>query len=68
MLVQIDDLPAAYNLVLYDNMGRIVYHQQHINEAQFTIQGQQFPAGVYYLNIQFDNPAYAPIRAKVVFR
>lgn len=67
MTIQINDLPAAYNLSVFDNMGRLVFQQNAVNDASYTLQKQYFAAGMYYVNIQFEDSKIAPIKAKVVF-
>jgi len=68
MIVQFEDLPSSYNIAVYDNMGRQVYQEQAVNESRYTLRKQNFAAGVYYINVQFEQSGIAPIQSKVVFR
>lgn len=67
MTLQINDLPSAYNLSIYDNMGRVVFQQQGINETAYTLNKEHFTAGLYHVSIQFEDGKFAPVQGKVVF-
>ncbi|BDS10239.1 alpha/beta hydrolase fold domain-containing protein [Aureispira anguillae] len=68
MVVQFEDLPAAYNLAIYDNMGRQVFAEQNIATTRYILRKEYFTAGIYHVNINFKDSQIAPIRSKVIFR
>ena len=68
MTIRLSELPSSYSVAVYDNMGREVYRAHDINDAQYTLPRQDFAAGAYFLNIQFNDNVVAPIRSKIIFR
>lgn len=68
MVVQFDELPAAYAISVYDQMGRQVFQERKIATNRYFLQKGNFTAGVYHVSIQFEDPSIAPIRSKVIFR
>lgn len=56
----------AYNVELYDAMGRLV--QSHNGaDNQLTIERDDLVRGTYFLSIRFEDERYAPVNKKVVF-
>lgn len=68
MMLQLTELPAAFDLVLYDAMGREVYRQLNINEYQVVIPRNNLAAGLYHLSIRFDDPKLPLVMERVLFR
>lgn len=67
LVIELEDLPSAYHLTLYDNMGRLVFQKQAIAERHYILTREHFPSGIYHLNIQFEDERIAPIQSKVIF-
>ena len=68
MMVQFEELPSAYTIAIYDNMGRQVFQEAAINETRYLLQKQNLGAGVYFVNIQFEDTRIAPVKTKVIFQ
>lgn len=68
MMVAFDELPSNYTIALFDNMGRQVFQENGISTDRYVLAKENFTAGVYYVNIQFEDASIAPIQSKVIFR
>lgn len=68
MIVAFDELPSSYTIALYDNMGRQVFQEKEINNNRYVLAKANFAAGVYFVNIHFEDASIAPIQSKVIFR
>jgi hypothetical protein len=68
IMLQLTELPAAFDLVIYDAMGREVYRQLNINEHQVVIPRNNLSAGLYHLSIHFDDPKLPLVMEKILFR
>lgn len=68
IMIAFEELPSAYNLTLYDNMGRVVRTIQNIQDQQYLLSREQLPAGIYHAQLQFEDANIAPLQASVVFQ
>lgn len=68
VVLRLSELPASFNLVLYDQLGREVYRENNINEKEVIIARQGLPAGIYFLNMQFDDSKLPLVQQKLIFR
>jgi poly(3-hydroxybutyrate) depolymerase len=68
MAVQFEELPSAYRIALYDNVGRQVFQEEGITTERYLLENRNFAAGVYFVNIQFEDASIAPIQSKVIFQ
>lgn len=68
MVVAFEELPSNYTIVLYDNMGRQVFQEKGISTNQYVLAKENVAAGVYFVQIHFENAKIAPIQSKVIFR
>ncbi len=65
--INIDNLPSSYHIAVFDNMGRLVFSQDEINESAYSIKVNDFSAGIYFVNIRFEDSELAPLISKVIF-
>ncbi|MFK7799769.1 MAG: alpha/beta hydrolase fold domain-containing protein [Aureispira sp.] len=68
VVIALDELPSAYDLVLYDNMGRVVRSINNIQEDRYLLERAQLPAGVYHAQLQFEDTNIVPIQASIIFQ
>jgi para-nitrobenzyl esterase len=68
MVVQFEELPSAYTIAIYDNMGRQVFQEKGINTNRYVLAKETFAAGVYFVKLHFEDTRIAPIQSKVIFR
>jgi hypothetical protein len=68
MTVAFENLSSSYTIALYDNMGRQVFQEKEINTDRYLLAKENFAAGVYFVNIQFEDGSIAPIQSKVIFQ
>lgn len=68
VMIAFDELPSAYNLVLYDNMGRVVRSINNIQTERYILERIQLPAGVYHAQLQFEDTNIVPIQTSIVFQ
>lgn len=68
MVVQFEELPSAYTIALYDNIGRQVFQEEGINTNRYVLEKENFTAGVYFVKIHFEDTSIAPVQSKVIFR
>lgn len=66
--LEINDLNSTYQVSVYDNMGRLVFQKQGISDNYYTFNKENFAAGMYFVNVQFEDSAIAPVQGKVVFQ
>lgn len=67
MTIDLEYVPSAYTVTVYDNMGRRVHQATGLNNTVYRLERNNLTAGMYHVDIQFKNQAYQPIRSKVVF-
>jgi poly(3-hydroxybutyrate) depolymerase len=68
MMVSFENLPSNYTISLYDNVGRKVFEEQGVNTDRYVLAKERYAAGVYFVNIQFEDANTAPIQSKVIFQ
>jgi hypothetical protein len=68
VMIAFDELPSAYSLVLYDNMGRVVRNINNIQADRYVLERAQLPAGVYHAQLQFEDPNIVPVQTSIVFQ
>ncbi|BDS10240.1 T9SS type A sorting domain-containing protein [Aureispira anguillae] len=68
VVIEVDDPSTAYDLTMYDNLGQIIYHQEAIRASHFVLNRQKIAAGVYYLELKFEDHKATPITTKVILR
>lgn len=68
VMLQLSQVPAAFDVVLYDAMGREVYRQLNINENQVVIPRNDLPAGLYHLSLRFEDSQLPLVQQKLLFR
>ena len=66
--IAFEDLPSAYDLVIYDNTGRLVRQERNIQTTSYQLKREELPAGVYQLQVRFADAKLAPVQAQVVFQ
>ena len=59
--VQLDNIDSQYNLSLIDGTGRVVLAQSDLSGATQTIALDNLPAGIYAIQLNFENPALSSI-------
>ncbi len=60
------DLNETYDLMIYDQMGRIIKTEQNLSDAKFNISKDQIGVGMFYVTLRFDEK-YNPITRKLIF-
>lgn len=66
--LELGELPSAYQLTLVNAMGQVVYQQSSLMDAFVQIPRQQLPAGMYVLQIQFEDAKVPVVQHKLIFR
>ncbi len=68
VVIAFEDLPSAYALVLYDNMGRVVRRVANIQNDRYRLAKEQLPAGIYRVQLAFEDATIAPVQTTIVFQ
>ncbi|MGH1339579.1 MAG: alpha/beta hydrolase fold domain-containing protein [Aureispira sp.] len=68
VMIAFEELPSAYNLVLYDNMGRVVRTVNNIQNDRYVLSREKLPAGMYHAQLQFEAANRAPVQASIIFQ
>lgn len=68
IMIAFENLPSAYDLILYDNMGRIVKTVANIQDDRYVLSRAQLPAGLYHAQLQFADANIAPVQASIIFQ
>ncbi len=64
----IDGIDEVYSIQIMDQLGKIIKTISNINDSVYTLNRENLATGMYNIQINFDNPEYAPINKRVVFR
>ena len=68
VMIAFETLPSTYDLVLYDNMGRVVKTVHQIQDDRYLLSKGELPAGIYHAQLQFEDTNLAPVQASIVFQ
>lgn len=66
--LELGELPSAYQLTLVNAMGQVVYQQSSLMDAFVRIPRQNLPAGMYVLQLQFEEANVPVVQHKLIFR
>ncbi len=66
--VELSAVPSAYQVTLLNTMGQVVYQQSSLMDAYLQIPRQNLAAGMYVLQIRFEEADLPLIQHKVIFR
>jgi para-nitrobenzyl esterase len=66
--LELGELPSAYQLTLVNAMGQVVYQQSSMMDAFVQIPRQNLPAGMYVLQLQFEDADVPVLQHKLIFR
>lgn len=68
LVIAFEELPSTYSLRLVDAMGRVVYAQEGIQDERFVLPRGNWAAGLYQVQVQFDDADYPPVQRGIVFQ
>lgn len=66
--LELSEIAGAYDLYLFDNTGRMVYHQLKLNQSSHSFSVHHLAQGIYFMNIQFADQRKAAIQTKIVVK
>jgi len=67
-VIRFNNLNKMYDLSLYNAFGQRITFYNNQNNNDFTLNRNQLPAGVYFVQIDFEDASLAPVNRRVVFR
>jgi len=67
-VIRFNNLNKMYDLSLYNAFGQRITFYNNQNENNFTLNRNQLPAGVYFIQIDFEDEMLAPVNKRVIFR
>lgn len=59
---------GAYEITIVDQLGRKVRQVNGLDTPQYTLEQADLVAGIYFVNIIFENEDLAPVNKRVVFK
>ena len=65
--IQLDEIPASFDVLVYDIMGKLVAQQQNLNTHSISLVRQDLAAGLYSIHLRFTDEYSTIIQKKVVF-
>ncbi len=66
--IVMEDMNEPYGITLVDQLGKIVRQINNVDDSVFELKKNQLTAGMYYLDIRFENEDFAPIKKRIFFR
>lgn len=66
--LEVENMMSPYNVLVFDNMGRVVYQQTAVNTNYTTLSKTNIGQGMYHVQIQFEDSTIMPIGTKIVFQ
>ncbi len=67
-IIGFNNLNKKYNIFLYNNFGQLISYFNDQNNNEFRLHRNQLPAGVYFIQIDFEDTNIAPVSRRVLFR
>lgn len=67
-VIGFNNLNKTYNLSVYNTFGQLISHYNNQNNNEFRLNGNDLPAGVYFIQIDFEDTDIAPVSRRLVFR
>ena len=67
-VIRFNSLNEMYDLSLYNAFGQRIAYYNNQNYNDFTLNRNVLPAGVYFVQIDFEDAMLAPVNRRVVFR
>lgn len=67
-IIGFNNLNKTYNLSLYNAFGQQIAYFDNQNTNEFRLNRDGLPAGVYFVQIDFDDMEIAPVNRRVIFR
>lgn len=64
--IQLDELPASFDVLVYDAVGRLVTQQNGFHQHQVILSRSSFAKGLHYIQLRFDDEYGTVIRKKLV--
>jgi para-nitrobenzyl esterase len=68
-LMQFDfgKIASDYSVQVFDQLGRMVNHFEVNNESIFSLEKSKIGAGMFFVNVLFEDETIAPLTRKIVF-
>ena len=60
-------IDSDYSVQVFDQLGRLVSHFEMSNENSFSLEKSQIGAGMFFVNVLFEDERIAPLARKIVF-
>lgn len=67
LVVAFDEVPSSYTVRLIDAVGRLVYEQTNVQEQRLVVPRGNWQAGLYQVQVQFEDGRYQPVQRGVIF-
>ncbi len=67
-IIRFNNLNKMYDLSLYNAFGQQITFYNNQNENDFTLNRNDLPAGVYFVQIEFEDEMLAPVNRRIIFR
>ncbi len=67
-VIRFNNLNKMYSLSLYNAFGQRITFYKNQNNNDFTLNRNQLAAGVYFVQIEFEDEMLAPVNKRVIFR
>lgn len=67
-VIGFNNLNEIYNLSVYNTFGQLISHYNNQNNNEFRLNRNELAAGVYFIQIKFEDTNIAPVNRRVVFR
>lgn len=66
--IQLNEVPSAYRVQLYNSAGQLVRSTAWQTADQYQVARQDLSAGLYYLQLEFEDGQQQSLQTKVVFQ
>jgi len=67
-VINFNDLNKSHSISLYNTFGQLIVYYDNQNNNEFRLERGELPAGVYVIQIKFDDTDIAPVNRRVIFR
>jgi para-nitrobenzyl esterase len=64
-VLNMNSTQAIKDVIIYDQMGRVVMNTEHINQLSYEFNTSRLPAGIYLVKIMFNDENNAPVVKRI---
>ncbi len=65
--LDVGEISGAYNVRVYDPIGRLVANYNNIRDRQLALESASIGKGMFLVTVDFSEQNFAPVTRKIMF-